>query len=54
MIGSVNLALCKAVTEQFETDGLDKDLNVYIYIIIAIAMGIFLLKTINISMEIYD
>ena len=53
LLGSVSLSFVKGLTESFRIDGWSGYL-LYVYVVIAILLGVIQLKILNKSMELYD
>ena len=54
LLASVSLSFVKGVTESYRADGFTEGYALYIYVVLALAIGILQLKILNKSMELYD
>ena len=54
LLGSISLSFVKGLTEAYRVDGFTGGYALYIYIAIALAIGILQLNILNKSMELYD
>lgn len=53
LLGSISMSLIKGVTETFQNDSFST-FQLWIYVVLAISVGIIQLTTLNKSMELYD
>ena len=54
LLGSISMSFIKGVTETFRHDGLFGGFVLYMYVAVALSIGILQLKSINRSMELYE
>ena len=54
LLGSISMSFIKGVTEIFSNHGFQTGLQLYIYVVIAILIGVLQLTTLNRSMDLYD
>jgi len=54
LLGSISLSFVKGITESFRVDSFLGGFALYIYVLIALVIGLIQLKFLNKSMEIYD